>query len=88
MSERRFFNNSKRFNSRGMRFAESCRERENAFSAEFNSVIITMDTVCAVSIFAVVRLLVIRLVSLISLRLISLIGIIIPDAIPRPASAA
>ena len=82
MFERYFNSFNTRFDDRGSRTAADSRE---------NSIILlSLDTVLAVSIFAALRLIVIRLVSLISVIVVSIIGVLVGGTAskrPRLASA-
>ena len=95
MFERYFNSFNTRFDDRGSRTAAN--ESACAFSAansadsrENSIILLSLDTVLAVSIFAALRLIVIRLVSLISVIVVSIIGVLVGGTAskrPRLASA-
>lgn len=95
MFERHFNSFNTRFDDRGSRTAaneSACAfSRPNSENSRENSIILlSLDTVLAVSIFAALRLIVIRLISLVSVIVVSLIGILVgstASARPRLASA-
>lgn len=93
MFERHFNSFNTRFDDRGSRTAAN--ESACAFSAansdsrrENSIILLSLDTVLAVSIFAALRLIVIRLVSLISLISLIIVRIIIGAPSQRPRLAA
>lgn len=95
MSGRRFNSFNTRFDDRGSRTAaaeSNCARfaSGSADSRENSIILLSLDTVLAVSIFAALRLIVIRLVSLISVIVVSVIGVLAGGAAskrPRLASA-
>ena len=91
MFERYFNSFNTRFDDRGSRTAANESACANSDSRRENSIILlSLDTVLAVSIFAALRLIVIRLISLVSVIVVSIIGILVgstASARPRLASA-
>ena len=98
MFERYFNSFNTRFDDRGSRTAaneSACAfSRPNFENSRENSIILlSLDTVLAVSIFAALRLIVIRLISLVSVivvSVVSIIGVLVgstASARPRLASA-
>lgn len=95
MFERYFNSFNTRFDDRGSRTAAN--ESPCAFSAansdsrrENSIILLSLDTVLAVSIFAALRLIVIRLISLVSVIVVSIIGVLVGSTAstrPRLASA-
>lgn len=95
MFERYFNSFNTRFDDRGSRTAAN--ESACAFSAansdsrrENSIILLSLDTVLAVSIFAALRLIVIRLISLVSVIVVSIIGVLVGSTAstrPRLASA-
>ncbi|MGI6027612.1 MAG: hypothetical protein ACOX7G_11670 [Candidatus Scatomorpha sp.] len=95
MFERYFNSFNTRFDDRGSRTAAN--ESACAFSAansdsrrENSIILLSLDTVLAVSIFAALRLIAIRLISLVSVIVVSIIGVLVGSTAstrPRLASA-